>query len=90
MTAAHESVATPLRISVLAPLGGAAITAFGVFVDAQAAVLIFAVFALAGAIARRVTPTSRAFSVRSRGVDVAVLGFLGLALALLGLTTPLG
>ena len=90
MTAASEPIATPLRVSVLAPLGGAAITAFGVFVSAQAAVLIFAAFAIAGAIARRVTPASRAFAVRSRAVDIAVLGVLGIALTLLGLTTPLG
>jgi len=78
------------RVAILAPLGGLAIIAFGVLVNARVAVLLFAAFALAGAIARIVTPETRAFVVRSRVVDVAVLGFLGVALTLLALTTPLG
>lgn len=78
------------RVTILAPVGGLAIIALGVLVNARLAVLVFAAFALAGAIARIVTPENRAFVVRSRAVDVAVLGFLGVALLLLALTTPLG
>ena len=80
----------PQRVTILAPIGGLAIIAFGVIVDARLAVLVFAAFALAGAIARIVTPENTAFVVRSRAVDVAVLGFLGTALLLLAFTTPLG
>jgi hypothetical protein len=80
----------PRRVTVLAPAGGLAIIAFGVLVNARAAVLIFAAFALAGAVARIVTPENRAFVVRSRTVDACVLGFLGVALGALALTTPLG
>ena len=78
------------RIAILAPIGGAVIVVFGVLVSAQAAVLLLGAFAIAGAVARVTAPMSRSFAVRSRAVDVAVLGFLGLALLLLGLTTPLG
>lgn len=80
----------PLRVAVLAPVGGVAIVALGVLVNARAAVLVLGAFAIAGAVARVVTPDNRAFVVRSRAVDVAVLGILGAALMLLGMTTPLG
>ncbi len=78
------------RVATLAPLGGAGIVAFGVLVNAQAGVLLLGAFAIAGAVARIYAPGARAFAVRSRAVDSAVLGFLGVALLLLGLTTPLG
>jgi len=84
------TVATPLRVALWAPAGGLAIVVFGVLVDARAAVLLLGAFAIAGAVARLVTPDNRAFIVRSRGVDMCVLGLLGLALVVLGLTTPLG
>ncbi|MGC4175906.1 DUF3017 domain-containing protein [Demequina sp.] len=80
----------PLRIAVLAPLGGLAIVLVGVLVNARAAVLLLGAFAIAGAVARFVTPEQQAFAVRSRIVDVVVLGVLGAALMLLGMTTPLG
>ena len=63
----------PRRVTIAAPIGGLAIVALGVLVSAQLAVLVFAAFALAGAIARIVTPENRAFVVRSRAVDVTVL-----------------
>ena len=85
-----DSRLTPRRVTIAAPVGGLAIVAFGVLVSAQVAVLIFAAFAIAGAAARIVTPETTAFVVRSRVVDVAVLGCLGVALLLLALTTPLG
>jgi hypothetical protein len=80
----------PRPITWLVPAGGIAIILFGVFVNARLAVLVFAAFAIAGALARVITPETRAFVVRSRAVDVAVLGVLGVALAILALTTPLG
>ena len=80
----------PLRLAILAPAAGVGILLFGVFVNARAAVLVLGAFAIAGAIARFVTPDVGAFVVRSRVVDVAVLGFFGAALMLLGMTTPLG
>jgi len=86
----NDSLHAVRRVTILAPVGGLAIIAFGVFVNAQVAVLVFAAFALAGATARIITPEARAFVVRSRAVDVAVLGVLGISLALLGFTTPLG
>jgi len=89
MAANEPRLAAP-RVAILAPIGGLAIIVFGVFVDAQIAVLLFSAFAMAGAIARVTAPASRSFAVRSRAVDVAVLGLLGIALLLLGLTTPLG
>jgi hypothetical protein len=77
-------------VELLAPAAGLAIIAFGVFVNARAAVLLLAAFAIAGAVARQVTPEARAFAVRSRVVDVTVLGSLGAVLGVLGMTTTLG
>jgi hypothetical protein len=88
--AAPEPLLAAPRVAILAPLGAAAIVLFGVLVSAQAGVLLLGAFAIAGAIARLSATGARAFAVRSRAVDSAVLGFLGLALLLLGLTTPLG
>ena len=87
---ASDRTSMPLRLALLVPLGGLALIGFGVAVNARAAVLLLAGFAIAGAVARGVTPAARAFAVRSRAVDVAVLGVLGAALMLLGMTTPLG
>ena len=78
------------RVAIFALSGGLVILGFGVFVNAQVAVLLLGAFAVAGAIARINASGSRLFGVRSRAVDIAVLGSLGLALLLLGLTTPLG
>ena len=83
-------VSVPLRLAVLAPAAGLVIVMFGVLVNARAAVLVLGAFAIAGAIARWVGAEGTAFAVRSRGVDVAVLAFLGAVLMLLGMTTPLG
>jgi len=88
MTKSAASV--PLRLAILAPAGGLLIVAFGVLVNARAAVLVLGAFAVAGAVARWVGAEASAFTVRSRGVDVGVLAFLGAALMLLGMTTPLG
>jgi hypothetical protein len=87
---ARPTTGTPIRIATLAPAAGLVIVLFGVLVNARAGVLVLGAFAIAGAVARFVSPDSRAFVVRSRVVDVAVLGFLGGALMLLGMTTPLG
>ena len=55
MDANEPQLAAP-RIAILVPLGGLAIVAFGVLVDARIAVLLLGVFAIAGAIARAVGP----------------------------------
>lgn len=73
--------------TVLAAAGALVLVA--VFASARAAIIGFAVFALAGAAARAVTPLRRAFVVRRRLVDVAVLLVFGGTLLYLGLTTPL-
>lgn len=85
-----EPIQAPPRVAYAVSLGGIAIVMLGTLIEPRAAVLILAGFALAGAVARIVTPSTRAFAVRRRAVDVAVLGILGLVLAFLGLTTPLG
>ena len=87
---AQQPLAPLPRVALFVPLAGVAIVGFGVLINARAAVLLFAAFAIAGAVARMVAPPSRAFAVRSRTVDVAVLGVLGAGLGLLGMTTPLG
>lgn len=56
----------------------------------QLATLLLSGFAAAGAAARIVAPKKRAFVVRTKGVDVAILAVLAAALAYLGLSTPLG
>jgi uncharacterized membrane protein len=81
---------TPPRVAIVASVGVVVVVVLGALVNARAAVLALAVFALAGAVARIVTPATRAFAVRRRAVDVTVLAVLGLALGFLGLTTPLG
>jgi hypothetical protein len=81
---------TPPRVAIAASVGAVTVVIVGALVNARGAVLVLAAFALAGAIARIVTPATRAFAVRRRAVDVAVLAVLGLALGFLGLTTPLG
>ncbi|MEX0913738.1 MAG: DUF3017 domain-containing protein [Demequina sp.] len=85
----NEPHVTPVTVA-LAALGGAVgIVALGLMTDMRWAVLVLAVYALAGAVARIVVPATAAFAVRRRAVDVSVLLVLGLALGYLGLTTPL-
>jgi len=86
----NEPTMAPPRIAYAVCIGGIAIVVLGTFIEPRATVLILAAFALSGAVARIITPATRAFAVRRRAVDVAVLGTLGLALGFLGLTTPLG
>lgn len=85
-----EPTLTPPRVAIAASVVGVVLVILGALIDARAAVLVLAVFALAGAVARIVTPAARSFAVRRRAVDVTVLAVLGLALGFLGLTTPLG
>ena len=77
-----------VAIAVLAATG--LLISLAALVSARVAILSLSVFALAGAAARAFAPLGRAFVVRRKIVDVAVLVLLGGALAFLGLTTPLG
>ncbi|WP_160297444.1 DUF3017 domain-containing protein [Demequina flava] len=63
--------------------------AVGAMVNAQAGTLLLAGAAFAGAALRIVLPAGVAFSVRRRAVDISLMVVFGLALAFLGLTTPL-
>jgi hypothetical protein len=86
----NEPHLTPATVA-LAALGGAVgIVAVGLTTNMRWGVLLLAVYALAGAVARIVVPAAAAFAVRRRAVDVSVLAVLGLALGYLALTTPLG
>ena len=84
---ANEPLLAAPRIAILVPLGGLAIIALGVLVDTRIAVLLLGLFAIAGAVARAVGPDDGAFAVRSRALDVAILGVFGIVLPLLGLAT---
>jgi len=85
-----EESLTPRRVAVTTAVAVVAIALSGLVVGVDIAVLALAAFAAAGAVARIVTPVGRAFAVRRRAIDVGVLTVLAVALAFLGLTTPLG
>lgn len=80
----------PVRVAVAAAVACVLIALSGLVIGVDVAVLALAAFAAAGAVARVVTPMGRAFAVRRRAIDVAVLAVLAIGLAFLGLTTPLG
>ena len=82
-TLAPATVATAALVALVAIIG------VGLLTTMQVGVLLMAVFAFAGAVARVVTPAARAFAVRRRAVDVTVLVALAIALGFLGLTTSL-
>ncbi|SEJ18485.1 hypothetical protein [Demequina mangrovi] len=84
-----ESSLTPRRLAWAVTVAVIAIALSGLVIGVDRAVLLLAVFAAAGAVARIVTPVERAFAVRRRAIDVGVLLVLAAALAYLGLTTPL-
>jgi len=80
----------PEPLAVGAVVVSFAIVAIAWLVDVQVAVFLFGALALGGAVARVVMPAQKAFAVRRRAVDVAMLGALGLALLFLAYATPLG
>lgn len=80
----------PVRVAVTAAVACVLIALSGLVIGVDLAVLALAAFAAAGAVARVVTPMGRAFAVRRRAIDVAVLATLAIGLAFLGFTTPLG
>ncbi len=84
-----EPELTTWRVAIAVLATTAVLVALAALVSARVAILSLAVFALAGAAARAFAPLGRAFVVRRKLVDVAVLVVLGGALAFLGLTTPL-
>jgi len=86
----NEPELTSWRVAVAALVATVVIVSLAGFVSARVAILSLAAFALAGAAARAFAPLRRAFVVRRRLVDVSVLLILGVALAYLGFTTPLG
>ena len=81
---------TPQRLAVTVTVAVVLIALSGLVIGVGPAVLLLAVFAAAGAVARVVTPVGRAFAVRRRTIDVAVLAILAIGLGFLGATTPLG
>ncbi len=85
-----EPVVTSGRVAVLVLLGALVLVVVALVISARVAILGMGVFACAGAVARLVTPLRRAFVVRNRVIDVAVLAVFGAALLYLGVTTPLG
>ena len=86
----NNSELTSWRVAVGALAAAAVLVSLAEFVSARIAILALAGFALAGAVARVIAPLRKAFIVRRRLVDVSVLLIFGVALAYLGLTTPLG
>ena len=80
----------PATVAVAAAIAVVVIALSGLVIGMDLAVLALAVFAGAGAVARVVTPMGRAFAVRRRAIDVAILALLAVGLLFLGLTTPLG
>jgi hypothetical protein len=84
-----ESSFTPISVAIAALAGALGIVAFAISTNVQVGVLLFALFALGGAISRVVLPASAAFAVRRRVVDVSILLVLSGTLTFLGLTTPL-
>lgn len=84
-----EPSITSGRVAATALGGAVLLVLVAVVFSAQAAIIGMAIFALAGAAARVFTPLRRAFVVRRRLVDVAVLLVFGLVLLYLGVTTPL-
>jgi hypothetical protein len=85
-----EPVVTSGRVAVLVLTGALVLVGAALIVSAQVAIIGMAGFAFAGAAARMFAPLRRAFVVRNRVIDVAVLAAFGAALLYLGLTTPLG
>ncbi|WP_062069813.1 DUF3017 domain-containing protein [Demequina sediminicola] len=81
---------TKLLAAVSALLAVSVCVAVGVLASAQVATLLLAAVAFCGAALRLVLPAGVAFTVRRRAVDVTIMVTFGVALAFLGLTTPLG
>ena len=80
----------PLPLALGAFVASFAIVAVAWLVNVQLALVLFAVLALGGAVARIVMPAQKAFAIRRRAVDVAMLAVLGAALLFLAFSTPLG
>jgi hypothetical protein len=85
----NENYRTSATVAIAVLVGVFAILLVALVTNIRAGVILLALFALAGAVARVVSPASAAFAVRRRAVDVAVLLVLGLALGYLGLTASL-
>lgn len=81
---------TPATVALAALVGAVGIVGLGLMTTMRTGVLLLALFALAGAVARIVLPATAVFAVRRRAVDVTVLLVLAGVLGYLGLTTPLG
>lgn len=84
-----EPVVTSGRVAVLVLTGALVFVVVALVMSARVAIIGMGVFAFAGAAARLFTPLRRAFVVRNRVIDVAVLAAFGAALLYLGFTTPL-
>ncbi len=77
------------RTAIIAVVLVAACVAVGALVDARAGTLLLAGASFGAAAVRMSLPPGTAFSVRRRAIDVALMIAFGVALAWLGLTTPL-
>ncbi|WP_062380475.1 hypothetical protein [Demequina pelophila] len=84
-----DDQAMPRRVALGAGIAVVAIALSGLVVGVDVAAIALGVFAGAGAVARVVLPMERAFTIRRRAIDVAVLTVLAAILLFLGLTTPL-
>ncbi|WP_430868432.1 DUF3017 domain-containing protein [Demequina aurantiaca] len=80
----------PVRLAVGAVAACFVIVAVALLVNVQLALVLFGLLALGGAVARIVMPVEKAFAVRRRAVDVAMLAVLAAVLLFLAFTTPLG
>lgn len=81
---------TPWGVAVAALTAVWILVLLSLVVSPAVCVFALSVFALAGAGARIASPLRRAFVVRRRAVDVAILAIFGVSLAYLGLTAALG
>ena len=80
---------TSVQVALLTVLAAVGAVLLSLVLGARVGVFVMAVACAAGAVARLVLPAERAFAVRRRAVDVAMMVAFMAALTFLGLTTPL-
>ncbi len=85
----YEEPETSEPVAVLTIVGMAVAIGLSLLLGAQLAVLLMASACYLGAAARIALPVKRAFAVRRRAIDVAILLVFGGGLTFLGFTAPL-
>lgn len=80
---------TSVQVALLTVLAAVGAVLLSLVLGARVGVLVMAAACAAGAVARLALPAERAFAVRRRAVDVAMMIAFATALTFLGLTTPL-